>query len=149
MFALVGANMIELDWRGPLRLCRTEAERIPAEVPGVYVLHEFVPEIGGLPVFYVGRTGALRRRLGEHLSFRAKNTCIAQVVRRGPTYVSIAGVGDTETRMRIEAALIRVLSPPCNTETPQTNPAFVNLPVMRISSRAPAERRELEGGCYA
>lgn len=123
-----------LHWVGPLALCQTKIERVPAGTPGVYLLHSFAPAVGGYPVFYAGRTGDLRQRLGQHLdNGRAKLSIrIARTIRR--PYFSAAPVLDEQIQAQIESALIRILEPVCNGQVPTAEPVLVNLPPLHALS---------------
>src|SRR5688572_11079174 len=65
-FMLPQQRLELLSWVGPLILCPTELRRIPYGVAGVYLLHVRAIAHGGYPVFYVGKSDDLRRRLEEH-----------------------------------------------------------------------------------
>jgi hypothetical protein len=117
-----------------LALCQTEIDRVPAGAPGVYLLHSFAPAVGGYPVFYAGRTGDLRQRLGQHLdNARPKLSIrIARSIRR--PYFSAALVPDKEIQAQIESALIRILEPVCNGQVPEAELVLVNLPPLHALS---------------
>jgi excinuclease UvrABC nuclease subunit len=123
-----------LHWVGPLLLCRDEIARIPAAIPGVYLLHSFAPAVGGYPVFYAGRSHDLRQRLAQHLdNSRAKLSIrVARMVRQ--PYFSAAPVPDEHIQAQIESALIRILEPACNGQVPAAVPVLVNLPPLRVPS---------------
>ena len=59
---------MRLDWVGPMCLSWDEIARVPPKIGGVYILHAFEVDFGSYPAFYVGQSGNLRRRLGQHLS---------------------------------------------------------------------------------
>jgi hypothetical protein len=126
-------NLLEqvmlLDWVGPLCLCHTEVARVPRGIPGVYVLQAFVPSAGQYLAFYVGQTSDLARRLGRHLSNISAKQSIRMVRARASTYFSAAPVLEEDLRLRIEAGLIRRLSPICNAQIPSSPPLCPNLPL--------------------
>jgi hypothetical protein len=117
-----------LRWVGPLLLCQTEIMRVPAGIPGVYLLHSFAPVVGGYPVFYAGRSHDLRQRLLQHLdNSRAKLSIrVTRMVSRA--YFSAAPVPDEAAQAQIESALVRILEPACNSQVPSAEPVLVNLP---------------------
>jgi excinuclease UvrABC nuclease subunit len=123
----------ELDWVGPLLLCPREVRRIPVRISGVYLLHAFAERIGGYPVFYVGQSHDLRRRLSEHLNWRMAKPRITAMRAIEESYFSAAPVAVGELA-GIEAALIRVLRPPCNRQMPFCFPRFSNLPPLRLNT---------------
>jgi hypothetical protein len=125
---LAQAHDYRIDWVGPLLLCPSEVKRIPARIPGVYLLHVFSDALGGYPIFYAGRTSDLRRRLSEHLKLRSTKPLISAAAAQDSPYWSAAPVLDEGLAAGVESALIRVLQPVCNTQIPRTAPVFVNLP---------------------
>lgn len=124
-----------LDWVGPMLLCSVELRRIPEGVPGVYLLHGFLPAAGGYPVVYAGRSGDLRNRLLRHGCGRSAKPIIRAVRGTEQLYWSAAPVASAALRARAEAGLIRLLEPSCNDRTPTATPVLVNLPPMFIGSR--------------
>ena len=112
-----------------------EVSRIPLGIPGVYLLHHFAPALGGYPVFYVGKSADIRRRLSEHLSDRKCKASIWRFRKEERTYFSAAPVLDSKLRDRIESGLILGLQPPCNDQLPTAPAVFVNLPPMRLKGR--------------
>lgn len=123
-----------IHWVGPLLLSAGEIARIPANIPGVYLLHSFAPAVGGYPVFYAGRSQDLRQRLTQHLdNSRAKLSIrVARMVRQAK--FSAAPVPDEEIQAQIESALIRILEPACNAQVPTAAPVLVNLPPLHVLS---------------
>lgn len=89
-------------------------------------------DYGGYPAFYVGRTQNLRRRLLEHLGPRTAKPSIRAVREVERAYWSAAPVLDASLRARVEASLVRVLTPPCNEQIPQGEGVLVDLPPMNI-----------------
>jgi hypothetical protein len=124
-----------LAWVGPLLLCRSEVERVPPAIPGVYLLHLYSHEFGGYPVFYAGQSLDLRRRLSEHLGDRTTKAVIAAVRASGSAYFSAAPVMETQMLSRIETSLISALRPPCNEVVPAVAPLLVNLPPLFLIPR--------------
>lgn len=123
-----------LNWVGPLWLCNEEVHRVPARVAGVYLLHSFSSEFGGYPVFYVGQTIDLRRRLLEHLSIRTAKLSIAAMQRVSRCYFSAAPLERPEMRLAVEAGLITALRSPCNEHVPAGHALIPNLPPLRLTS---------------
>ena len=123
-----------LDWVGPLLLCATELRRIPEAIPGVYLLHAFVPAAGGYPVVYAGRSRDLRSRLLRHASGRTAKPIVRVLRAAEQLYWSAAPIPGTVLRARSEAGLIRLLEPSCNDQIPTVTPVTVNLPPMTIGS---------------
>lgn len=121
-----------INWVGPLTLTPVEVNRVPHGVAGVYLLHRFAPPLGAYPVFYVGKSGDLRRRLTEHLNNRKSKASIWWFRRDGRAYFSAAPVPDLTLLDPIEAGLIVGLQPPCNDQLPTAAPVFVNLPPLRL-----------------
>lgn len=126
-----------LDWVGPLVMCRSEVDRIPPAIPGIYLLHAFAPAWGGYPVFYAGQTENLKRRLCEHLSDQSAKPVIAALRRLDRPYFSAAPVFDTIERLRREAGLIALLLPIANDVRPTIAPLFPDLPPMILRRRSP------------
>ncbi len=125
--------ILALEWIGPLRLCAEELRRVPTRVPGVYLLHSFAPALGGYPVFYVGRSCDLRRRMTEHMDdLRAKGS-IRLARHLAAAYFSAAALLHPILLASVESALIRTLRPPCNSNTPAGSPLVVNLPPLWAS----------------
>jgi len=124
--------MLYLDWVGPMCLSPGEVRKIPDLISGVYMLHSFVPAIGGYPVFYVGRTIDLRRRLLEHAGLSTKSSVLL-FRSSAAAYFSAAAVLQSELLPRIEAGLIRALLPPCNDQIPAAEPVLVDLPPLRAT----------------
>src|SRR5437660_8938910 len=121
-----------LDWVGPLVLCRQEVYRVPAGISGVYILQALAARGGGYPVFYVGQSEDLRRRLTEHLNWRMAKPLITAMRTIEDCYFSAAPVG-TADLAGVEAALIRLLRPPCNQQTPLCSLQISNLPPLRLN----------------
>jgi hypothetical protein len=110
---------------------RTEVYRIPTEISGVYLLHQFAAGIGGYPVFYAGKSTDLRRRLLEHLS-DAKAKPGIWALRTGVQAYFSAAAAPIDLLDNIEAGLIHGLNPPCNDCVPTAAPLYVTLPPLRI-----------------
>lgn len=123
-----------LDWVGPLLLCAAELRRIPEAIPGVYLLHAFVPAVGGYPVVYAGRSSDLQRRLLRHASGRTAKPVIQALRNVEQLYWSAAPIFGTVLRARCEAGLIRLLEPSCNDQIPASTPVTVNLPPMFLGA---------------
>lgn len=121
-----------LDWVGPLVMCRSEVDRIPDSIPGIYLLHAFAPAWGGYPVFYAGQTDDLRRRLREHLSDRSAKPLVTALRRLERPYFSAAPVLDPIERLRFEAGLIAALGPVANDVRPRIAPLFPDLPPLTL-----------------
>ena len=62
------SNVCPLDWVGPLILCHQEVNRIPSQIPGIYLLHTFSVSYGWYQPIYVGKTTDLLSRLIQHLA---------------------------------------------------------------------------------
>ncbi len=120
--------MLSICWVGPMRFCRTEVDRVPASVPGVYLLHAYAPQFGGYPVFYVGKSTDLHRRLCEHLEGKRTKAVIARIRRSTAAYFSAAAVYQHVLLDPLESGLISLLRPPCNDQIPTARPLFVKLP---------------------
>src|SRR5438445_11938984 len=125
-----------LDWVGPLILCPSEVRRVPAGIPGIYLLHAFAPSRGGYAVFYVGRASDLRRRLFEHLGGRTAKPSVRAARELDPARWSAAPVLDPALLARVEAGLIVALRPVCNAQVPGAEPVLVNLPPLSFRSAA-------------
>lgn len=123
--------MMRLGWVGPLVMSSEELARLPAKVPGVYLLHVFVAALGGYPVIYTGKSIDLRRRLYEH--FRSPTAgFFSQDHRIGDDrYFSAAPVTPVLLDA-VEAGLVRLLQPPCNMQLPSADPILVSLPPMSL-----------------
>ena len=117
-----------LDWVGPLILCPNEVRRVPAGVPGIYMLHAFAPSRGGYAVFYVGKASDLRRRLLQHLGARTAKPSVRAARELDPARWSAAPVLDPVLLSRVEAGLVLALRPVCNAQVPAAAPVLVNLP---------------------
>lgn len=112
---------------GPLVVCDEEIGRIPGGIPGVYVLQAFDLASAAYGVLYAGKTSDLRDRLRQHATgSTAADMLIVRAAMR--TYFSAAPVLDPAVRDGIEAALIRLLRPPCNRQVPRFAPIFPTLP---------------------
>ncbi len=125
-----GVAMIELSWVGPLALCQQEISRIPAGVPGVYLLCAHEPVIGIYRAVYAGETLDLRRRIAEHLAESAKPS-VMHIRRRKRMYFAAAPVR-VQLLAATEANLIRTLQPVCNQQVPEAAPVLVNLPPLAV-----------------
>src|SRR5262245_59674634 len=109
-----------LDWIGPLLMCESEICRVPLGIAGIYLLHVFVPKLGGYPVYYVGQSQSLRQRLLKHL--KAAKPSVAAARNLDPPYWSAAPVLAAALRSRVESGLIRLLRPICNLQVPRASP---------------------------
>src|SRR5206468_8481760 len=123
----------DLDWVGPLVLCRQEVNRVPTGISGVYLLQALAACRGAYPVFYVGKSEDLRRRLTKHLNWRMAKPSITAMRTIERCYFSAAPVGPADLAA-VEAALIRLLRPPCNQQTPLCSPQISNLPPLRLNT---------------
>ena len=103
---------------------------VPNQLPGVYVLSAFTPLRSTLVTYYVGQSGDMRRRLGEHLS--GSRTFAMHLRHRLSTYYSLAAVSDPGIRSAAEAALIRRLGPAGNDVIPRTPLIETTLPPLLI-----------------
>jgi hypothetical protein len=123
-----------LDWVGPLEMTAAELARVPAGIPGVYLLHVVAQARGGYVTFYAGKSLDLRRRLLQHLSARGTKPAIRAAREIDRALWSAAPVLDLLSISSIEAGLIRALLPICNTQLPVVAPTFVNLPPISLVS---------------
>ena len=130
---LAHANITLLDWVGPMLLCGEEVSRIPNGIGGVYMLHSFSCAYGGYPVFYVGRTIDIRRRLKEHVGHPRAKASIRRIQDIDTTYFSAAPVSPALSH-RVESFLIRLLHPVCNLQVPTAPPMLSTLPPMVVES---------------
>lgn len=112
-------------------LCPSEVDRVPRRVGGVYLLQVFGPRVGGYPVFYIGRSVDLRRRLREHMAGLKCKRCVRRVRARERTYFSAAPVR-VPLAPGVEAGLVRLLRPLCNDQIPKAEPIVVGLPPMVV-----------------
>src|SRR5438045_7830469 len=122
-----------LEWVGPLLLLASEVDRVPRSISGIYTLHHFWLAKGVYPIFYVGQTCDLRRRLCEHMRVRSAKPMVTAAQILGRTYFSAAPV-PAFALDRIEAALIQELRPICNELIRQRPWAVINLPPMFFTS---------------
>ena len=129
-------SLVLLDWVGPLILCPSEARRVPAGIPGIYLLHAFAPSRGGYAVFYVGRASDLRRRLFEHRGGRTAKPSVRAARELDPARWSAAPVLDPGLLARVEAGLVLALRPVCNAQVPVAAPVLVNLPPLSFRDAA-------------
>jgi hypothetical protein len=136
MLATVSSNLLQqttaLEWVGPLVLYASEVRRVPAGIPGVYLLHAAAPAFGGYATFYVGKSLDLRRRLLRHLGQRTAKPSIRAARELDWAYWSAAPVLDTGLLDAIEGGLIRALRPVCNNQVPRAAPMLVNLPPLYL-----------------
>jgi hypothetical protein len=121
---------LTLYWRGPFSFCLEELLGVPDQLPGVYVLSAFTPLRPSLVAYYVGQSGDIRRRLGEHLS--GKRTFAIHLRNRLSTYYSLAAVSDYAIRTAAEAALIRGLRPAGNDVIPRAPLIETSLPPLML-----------------
>jgi hypothetical protein len=98
----------------------------------VYLLHAFAPDVGGYPVFYVGQSHDLRRRLLEHLGSRTTKPAVRAVRELERTYFSAAPVASRSLLDQVEAGLILMLQPICNAQDPAVEPVLVSLPPLSV-----------------
>jgi len=119
-----------LYWRGPFSFCWEELLGVPDQLPGVYVLSAFTPLRTTFVAYYVGQSGDIRRRLGEHLS--GKRTFAVHLRNQLSTYYSLAVVSDPYMRSAAEAALIRHLGPAGNNVIPRTPVIETTLPTFQF-----------------
>lgn len=131
---LAQVTPVVLDWVGPLVLCPSEVRRVPAGIPGVYMLHAFAPSRGGYAVFYVGKASDLRRRLLQHLGGRTAKPSVSAARELDPARWSAAPVLDPGLLARVEAGLIRALRPVCNAQVPSAEPVLVTLPPLSFQA---------------
>lgn len=124
-------QVTRLEWVGPLLLCDAEVSRLPWGVSGVYILHAFAARLGGYPAFYVGKSLDLRRRLAQHLGDRSAKASMRAMRELERTYFS-ASPAAAHILARVEAGLIRLLRPICNTQVPTAAPLVVTLPPMTL-----------------
>jgi len=129
-------HLAVLDWVGPLILCPSEVRRVPAGIPGIYMLHAFAPSRGGYAVFYVGKASDLRRRLLQHLGGRTAKPSVRAARELDPARWSAAPVLDPCLLSRVEAGLILALRPVCNAQLPSAEPVLVNLPPLSFVDAA-------------
>ena len=122
----------KLEWVGPLRLSPGEVARIPVGIAGVYALHLLSISLGTYPIFYVGQSKDLHRRLREHLRWRRTKAVISAFRATEECYFSAAPVSVTDLAA-VEAGLIRLLRPPGNDLAPLCFPYVSNLPPVRLT----------------
>jgi hypothetical protein len=130
-----------LNWVGPLRLTEGEVARIPADIPGVYLLHVVAPPRGGYATFYAGKSLDLRRRLRQHLSDRGTKPSIRAARELDVALWSAAPVLDLALMSSVEAGLIVALAPICNAQQPAATPILVNLPPLSFTTVFNEEER--------
>jgi hypothetical protein len=123
-------SKLTLYWRGPFSFCLEELLGVPDQLPGVYVLSAFTPLRPSLVAYYVGQSGDIRRRLGEHLT--GKKTFAIHLRNRLSTYYSLAAVSDCGIRTVAEAALIRGLRPAGNDVIPRAPLIATSLPPLLL-----------------
>jgi hypothetical protein len=114
-------------------LIEAEVRRIPSGTSGIYALHHYWPQRGVYPIFYVGQTRDLRRRLWEHTRIRSAKPIITAARTLGRSYFSAAPVPPSALDL-IESALIRELRPICNGLIRSGPRAVINLPPMFFTS---------------
>lgn len=117
----------QLSWFGPYRLCATEIDILPAPMLGVYVLQLFAG-FAGYPVFYVGKSGDIQRRLRQHADDDQAKRIIRTVRLTGSAYFSVLPLASVAQLAGVEAGLVWMLRPPCNDQLPQARPIFVPPP---------------------
>lgn len=123
-------SKLPLVWEGPFVLYLDDVRALPVDASGVYVLSAFTVMAPALLPFYVGQSGALRRRLFEHLGGTA--TFARHLRDRLSTYFCVARVCDPLLRTMAEAALIRTLKPAGNAAVPAVPIALVTPPPLSL-----------------
>jgi hypothetical protein len=107
---------LRLPWFGPRIFTPVVLAHIPVGLPGVYLLQHSSGRTGSYPVFYVGQSLDLRRRLGEQLGgSSSRGVRFFRTLRR--TYFSAAHVPPALLD-DVERSLIRLLLPPANDQAP-------------------------------
>lgn len=135
---ICSSKFIPLDWAGPLVLCGEEVARVPAGIPGIYLLHTFDEMRGAYPALYAGKTRDLRGRLAQHMDTGITSPDVRVVRSRVAMYFSAAPAADAAVRGLVETGLIRLLRPPFNRQVPRGPVLYTNLPPMVLTFR---ERR--------
>lgn len=96
--ALMGAAN-DVKWSPRVGIGSGAARRFPAR-PGVYVFAEDVA--AGVDARYVGRTGDLQRRIGDHIMY-SDNDCLRNVLDNAANVkISVTVQGSRTARMNIE-----------------------------------------------
>lgn len=134
------SSKLDLDWVGPLVLCVAEVGRMPAGVPGVYLLHAFRADRGLYEVFYAGKTSDLRGRLAQHLVSGCTSPDVRWLRVAMTLYFSAAPVLRSDERTIVETGLIQMLRPPFNRQVPCGVAAWPNLPPLTLGSRRRFDR---------
>lgn len=114
-----GQSIVEpVRWR--YKRVNTPLSRVPP-IPGLYAFSYDEHACHGLTAnrryVYIGETGNLKRRLGQHLPGNEINVGLRDFLRRNPSsicwYCPMADVS-TGSRRKIEAELIRYFQPQYN-----------------------------------
>ena len=113
-------------------LCATEVARVPAGIPGVYLLHVFRAERGFYEVFYAGKSIDLRSRLTQHFESDCTSPDVRWLRKAVRLHFSAAPVFTPAERAAIEAGLIQMLRPPYNRQVPRGSAARPNLPPLTL-----------------
>ncbi len=126
-----------LEWVGPLVLSCEEVRRVPASIPGVYVLHGYDEDQGAYRPLYVGKATDVRRRMAQHMRSRGGSVPpeVALLRRVVQLHFSAAPVLEAPALARLEAGLVLMLRPPFNRQVPAAQPLYPNLPPMVFERR--------------
>ena len=112
--ALMGAAN-DVKWSPRVGIGSGAARKFPAH-PGVYVFAE--DAAAGVDVRYVGRTGDLQRRIGDHIMY-SNNDCLRNVLDNAANVkISVTVQGSRTARMNIEipaTSTILATTTPCVT----------------------------------
>jgi hypothetical protein len=127
VIAKICLSKYRLNWTSPILFIEAEISRIPKGIAGIYVLQHFSARWGGYPIFYVGKSQDLRRRLLQHVHLRSAKPRITAARYLGVVYFSAAPV-PLGVLAAVESGIIRLLKPICNDAIPQVAPLLVNLP---------------------
>jgi predicted GIY-YIG superfamily endonuclease len=120
------------DWIGPLLLDPSEISRVPAGIPGIYMLVAHLPGRNGFRALYCGQSGDLRNRMLQHCSSEATAADFAVARSQIKAYFSAAPVLSKPVRLALEAGLIALLRPPFNRQVPRAPRLFPSLPSWAI-----------------
>jgi excinuclease UvrABC nuclease subunit len=128
---LCPSNKLPLEWVGPLLCIAEEVERIPRGITGIYMLQHFDSASAAYPIFYVGKSADLRRRLFQHGQVAQRKPAARIAAPWGQVYFCAAPV-PLRLLDHVEAGLIQMLRPVLNDLVPSMAPIHVNLPLMRL-----------------
>jgi len=106
---------LRMAWLGPLAFNRRHLDLLPRELPGVYLLQHIAIKSGAFPVFYVGQSRDLHRRLAEHQASVIGGVGFFRGLRAA--YFSAAHVRPHQLD-DVERSLIQLLRPPANDRAP-------------------------------